>query len=580
MKNKKNLTAFLFIFLSSVFISIPLFNFNVQYDDGIQHIVRLIETLRTLKGGSIFPVIMQNLCNGFGYSWNLFYSPLTAFLPLVFRIFGFSFSNCIRIFMFFISIASGYSMYFFMEKILQEKDIDDNRKNLISVLSASLYIMAPYRLTDSYIRVAVAELASFVFIPIIFNGLYTIVNQNKKSYILAFGTIGLLLTHTLISLYTAIFCAFYLLINIKKIKFNELKSLFFNLLVALLVTAFYWVPLLESRFATNYEVFNTDYMVRENVLTNLKVEPQELLIMKDNRMAYFIGLPVIAGIILTFSTYKKIDDKKNYILFLVFGLISTILTLNFIPFEKFPNILKMMQFSFRLLEFSSFFLIVIASLNLGFCFKKFTLFPTIVIVCLMADLLIPITKNIDFSNKYIDENDLIKGIPVTENTGRVHAGCASFEYLPNKAFENRDYIVTREDVPIVLDGVVQITNFVKNKTNCSFEAVGTGTIELPYIFYIGYQALVDGEKVDITESENGFCQIKINQNNIESANYQNAENVAATDIQQVNTNKPLSVSISYTGSMLMKISLLVSIISLIIFFVIIFYNKKLTYSQK
>ena len=40
----------------------------------------------------------------------------------------------------------------------------------------------------------------------------------------------------------------------------------------------------------------------------------------------------------------------------------------------------------------------------------------------------------------IDEARLWPAVRVTENTGRVHAGCASFEYLPSKAFENRKYI--------------------------------------------------------------------------------------------------------------------------------------------
>lgn len=192
MKNRKEkIVTFIFILLSSIFVSIPLLKFNAQYDDGIQHIYRLIGTSQSIQDqGLIFPVIMQNLCNGFGYSWNLFYSPLTSYAPLIFRIFGFSFENCMKIFMFFISILSGIAMYFFMKKILKNRiDITDQRKNLIAILGACLYIFAPYRLNDMYIRVAVAELASFIFIPIVFNGLYSIINGEKKSYILAFGII-------------------------------------------------------------------------------------------------------------------------------------------------------------------------------------------------------------------------------------------------------------------------------------------------------------------------------------------------------------------------------------------------------
>ena len=438
-----------------------------------------------------------------------------------------------------------------MKKILKNKSIDEGRKNIISILAASLYIMAPYRLTDMYMRIAVAELTSFVFIPIIFNGLYTIINQKKKSLILAYGVTGLILSHTLTTFYTAIFCALYLLVNIKEIKKNELIELVKNILLSLLITAFYWVPLLESRLVTNYEVFNQSHMVREDALTMLKVKPIELVILKDNRLAYFLGIPVIAGIILTILMIKnkKIDDKKNYFLFLIFGIICVTLTMDFIPFEKFPGFMKMMQFSFRLLEFSTFFITVIVSLNYGLSFKKFTYFPLIVIICVMADLLIPITRNINFKEENYSEQELIQGIPVTEKTGRVHAGCASFEYLPSKAFNNRSYIESRENIAIVLDGDIEISDFEKNGLACTFKAKGNGTIELPYIYYIGYSAKIDNENIDVTESENGFCQIKVN---LDETKY---------------------ISVSYTGSKYMKISLIISLISIITVIAIVLYNK-------
>ncbi len=552
MKIKKdNLIVFIFILISSLFISIPLIKLNIQYDDGIQHVIRLIETMREIKSGNILAEVMQNLCNGFGYSWNLFYSPLTAFAPLIFRIFGFSYGTCLKLFMFFISIFSGYSMYFFMKKILKNKSIDEGRKNAISILAASLYIMAPYRLTDMYMRIAVAELTSFVFIPIIFNGLYTIINQKQKSLILAFGVSGLILSHTLIAFYTAIFCVIYLLVNIKEIKKTELIELIKNIAISLLATSFYWVPLIESRFATNYEVFNQAHMVREDALSILKVEPIELFIIKDNRLAYFLGIPVIVGLIFTILMIKnkKISDRKNYYLFLILGIICATLTLDFIPFEKFPGFMKMMQFSFRLLEFSTFFITVIVSLNYGLAFNKFSLFPLIVILCVMADLLIPITRNINFNEEYYNEQALIQGIPVTEGTGRVHAGCASFEYLPSKAFNNRSYIESRGDIAIVLDGDVEISDFEKNGLTCTFKAKGNGTIELPYIYYIGYSAKVDNENFDVTESENGFCQIKLNNEHLQE------------------------IKFNYRGTIAMKTSLFVSILTVTLLIVIIIIGR-------
>lgn len=545
LKNKNTIT-FIIILIVSLFVAIPSIKMNIQYDDGIQHVCRLIGTERSIKEGNIFSTIISNLCNNFGYSWNLFYSPLTAYLPLIFRIFGFSYGDCLRLFLLFCSIASGYSMYFFVKKILQKKDIDNDKKYYIALLAASFYICAPYRISDMYIRVAIAEVASFIFIPIIWNGIYSIFNYKEftsRKYVLCFGIVGLMLSHTLITFYMAIICAIYVICNYKKIDKHVIIQLVKNILLALAITAFYLIPLVESKLLCDYEVFNQSHMVRENVLVKLKVSLIELIWLKDDRMAYFLEIPLLLGIMLTINIVKKkkIQDLQSYFFFLITGIICVILTMDFIPFEKFPSFMKMMQFSFRLLEFSSFFLSVIAAINIGLFFKEFTFAKMLIIVLVIMDLIIPISKNIDYQNGYISENDLIQGVRVTSSTGRVHAGCASFEYLPSKAFNNRKYIEDREDVPIAYNNQT-ISNYEKNGLTMKFAMEGTGEVELPYIYYIGYCVRVNGVKVKTKESDNGFIKINV-------------------------TEEKSSVTVDYEGSTLMKISLIVSIISLLSIFV-------------
>lgn len=433
-------------------------------------------------------------------------------------------------------------MYFFVKKILQKKDIDDDKKHYIALLAASFYICAPYRISDMYIRVAIAEVASFIFIPIIWNGIYSIFNYKEitgRKYILCFGIVGLMLSHTLITFYMAIICAIYVICNYKKIDKHIIIKFVKNILLALAITAFYWIPLVESKLSCDYEVFNQSHMVRENVLVKLKVSLIELIWLKDDRMAYFLAIPLLLGIMLTINIVKKkkIQDLQSYFFFLITGIICVILTMDFIPFEKFPSFMKMMQFSFRLLEFSSFFLSVIAAINIGLFFKEFTFAKMLIIVLVIMDLIIPINKNIDYQNEYISENDLIQGIRVTSSTGRVHAGCASFEYLPSKAFNNRKYIEDREDVPIAYNNQT-ISNYEKNGLTMKFDMEGTGEVELPYIYYIGYCVRVNGVKVKTKESDNGFIKINV-------------------------TEEKSSITVDYEGSTLMKISLIISIISLL-----------------
>ena len=190
--HNKTFIASLFIIIVSIIASIPMFNpnFNMQFDDGVQHICRLIGTEQSIKEGELIPVIMSNFCNGFGYSWNLFYSPVTSYIPLIFRIFTSSYEVCLKLFMTMVSIFTGFAMYFFMKKFLKGR-VENKKIELISILAGILYVLLPYRLNDMYLRIAVAELTSFIFLPIVFNGLYSIINLKEKSNILIIVRSGL-----------------------------------------------------------------------------------------------------------------------------------------------------------------------------------------------------------------------------------------------------------------------------------------------------------------------------------------------------------------------------------------------------
>lgn len=161
-KQKENIKSIIILCIASIFVCLPLLNgkLNIGYDDGVQHIARLIGTYQAIEEGQFFPVIMSKFCNGFGYSWNLFYSPITAYVPLVFKLLGATFTTCIKLFMFAVTMLSGITMYFFT------KEITKNKK--IALIAGIFYIFAPYRLNDMYIRNALAELTSFVFLPMVF----------------------------------------------------------------------------------------------------------------------------------------------------------------------------------------------------------------------------------------------------------------------------------------------------------------------------------------------------------------------------------------------------------------------------
>lgn len=509
---EKEIINYILIIIALIIISIPLANknLNIYRDDGIQHICRIIGTEQTLADKQFLPMIMSNLCNNFGYSWNIFYSPLTAYMSVVFRIFNFSYVNCLKLCMFVIVLLSGITMYKFALRITKNKKL--------ATLASIIYILAPYRITDMYIRTALAELASFIFIPIVFEGLYIIVNEEKKSYKLALGAAGLILTHQVIAMYTAIICFVYLIVFFKKLKSKTvLKNIGVNLLFCILMTSFYWVGLLQHYLNTSYEVFVPGRMEREEVLIFYKAKFSQLFITNSEQtMIYAIGLLSVIGLVLTPIAYKKIPEeyKKTYMFFLITGVILIGMTLSIFPFERLPQALTMLQFTFRLFTFTSFFFAFVVATNFAMLIKNFKTFDIVVLLTISVLLLVPYKSKLYF-NLQENEERLINGVRVTENTGRVHAGMASMEYLPTKAFKNLKHIANRKDEVIVLDNdEAVISDYTKQDSNmnCRISNINKETtIELPYIYYLGYRIYANGQEIKYTESDNGLIQINIAQ---------------------------------------------------------------------
>lgn len=509
---EKEIINYILIIIASIIISIPLANknLNIYRDDGIQHICRIIGTEQTLADKQFLPMIMSNLCNNFGYSWNIFYSPLTAYMSVVLRIFNFSYVNCLKLCMFVIVLLSGLTMYKLTLRITKNKKL--------ATLASIIYILAPYRITDMYIRTALAELASFIFIPIVFEGLYIIVNEEKKSYKLALGAAGLILTHQVIAMYTAIICFAYLIVFFKKLKSKTvLKNIGVNLSFCLLMTSFYWVGLLQHYFSTSYEVFVPGRMEREEVLIFYKAKFSQLFITSSEQtMIYAIGLLSVIGLVLTPIAYKKVPEeyKKTYMFFLITGIVLIGMTLKIFPFEKLPQALTILQFTFRLFTFTSFFFAFVVATNFAILIKDFKTLDIVVLLTISILLLVPYKSKLDFNLKDNEER-LINGVRITENTGRVHAGMASMEYLPTKAFKNLKYIANRKDEVIVLDNdEAVISDYTKQASNmnCKISNINKETtIELPYIYYLGYRVSANGQEIKYTESDNGFIQINIAQ---------------------------------------------------------------------
>lgn len=183
MKEKiKNFKYVGIILITALIVSIPLFwkNLDVYSDDGIQHLIRGFLTSNSVKANENTNVL-NRLANGFGYSWNLFYGPFSSFSIVLLNFITNNIIVAYKLLAFLGLFLSGLTMYFFLKKLTFDKNI--------GTLGAMLYVTMPYHLTDLYVRNALGEFLSYIFLPLVFLGLYNLFNKEKKDWLLVIGSV-------------------------------------------------------------------------------------------------------------------------------------------------------------------------------------------------------------------------------------------------------------------------------------------------------------------------------------------------------------------------------------------------------
>ena len=114
-KNKDFINRMIIVFVALI-LALPMCSskLNVYFDDGIQHIARAYGTFQSIKEQGLYPNIISSFTNNFGYSWNLFYGPLSTFGIILINLICHSYITSYKILTFIVLIFSGIFMYKFV----------------------------------------------------------------------------------------------------------------------------------------------------------------------------------------------------------------------------------------------------------------------------------------------------------------------------------------------------------------------------------------------------------------------------------------------------------------------------------
>ena len=241
------------IFLASLIIIRPLFypGFYPFHDE--PQIANLYQMVRALSSGQIPPRWAPDVSFNYGYPLFNFYYPLPFYLGSFFHFFfGISLIWSLKL-LFILSVPiSGLVFFLLMRKYFSRSS---------SFFGAIVYLFTPYRAVNLYVRGALGELWSFVFMPLV---LLTLINLTEKRscknfVFFAFSVGGLILNHNLTAIIFLPIVVIFALVIIgqKKEKISTFLVIMAAFLFGLSISFYYWFPAIaEKKFVQAGTPFN------------------------------------------------------------------------------------------------------------------------------------------------------------------------------------------------------------------------------------------------------------------------------------------------------------------------------------
>lgn len=284
------------------------------------HIAWLFEMDRVLKLGQFPPRFVPDLSFGFGYPLFNFVFPLPFYLGEIFHLLSFSFVDSIKI-VFGISLAaSALTMYFFLKEIVSRD---------LAFVGALIYLYTPYRSTDVYVRGALGEALSFLFLPLVLLAavrIYKNLGENKIGWrnvsIFSLSMAGLILSHNIVSYMFFPFLIMLLFLLLLAAK-GKRAQLFLNygagIAGALLVSLYFWLPALSESSLMQYgTVFNfVDHFPTLKQLFTPFFGYGASVAGPHDGMSFFIGVAniavVVLGLLLGTFFWRKIKTLEKTI---------------------------------------------------------------------------------------------------------------------------------------------------------------------------------------------------------------------------------------------------------------------------
>ena len=448
------------------------------------HILRIESVYNAIKTGQGFPsYVYDRLLEGYGYGVGIFYPDILLLPAVLFRFMGLSPEVAMKGYIFLLLLLTCYTSYRAGKEI--------GKSHFVGLVTMVLYTMGHYHLEDIYRRSAMGEVVAMVFIPLVFLALYDYTEREEwRKGMLCLVFSGLLLCHTISFVLCVGIAVIWVLIHIKKVLDKKhILGLLVEAGSCMLLTAFYWVPVLEQ-FADG-----TFYVSAKPALETQDYMMTMLGIICGRFSVSFAELGIFLLLVML-GLRSQIKDKKAILCFcLAVGLL--IIETRLFPWkliDKTPLI--SLQFPWRLNMFTEFLVAFGIGNQLHALYKQRLLseknYKLCFILCVLIGVFnlsivwqVEILRYKDYPDDYIE---------TAENTNEI----GFCEWLPSEA-DRGQTVFSDNSGTIWLYGENEKmeTGEYHSAGSYSFDVKGTyDSCVVPKYYYKGYKATVIDSKGD------------------------------------------------------------------------------------
>ncbi|MBM6715975.1 hypothetical protein H6B15_04790 [Gemmiger formicilis] len=483
------------------------------------HLTR-IEGLKAGLLAGQFPVRMNpDIVSGKGYPFSLMYADLLLYPAAILRILGFSLQTVYKLYLAGITLATALITRYVLRRIFNNE--------MVALAGTALYLLAPYRLTNVYVRASVGEYSAMLFLPLVVYGLWLIYRQDPGEkprpwcwLPLALGFTGLLQTHLLTSVMTGFLTAVFCLVYARRtFRRPVLLSLCKAALVAVVWNLWFLVPLAQymiqgvCHISGRYDAANlqdSTVMLGQMFMLFGKGTgtAQSIKLGMEDEMPLALGTTLGLGALALIAAMldpavRKSDRKATRISLwaLGFGALCVWMASDLFPWygvylsdnplvKAFSSLLGKLQFSWRFLSPASFLLTVCTAGALALLWHKRrdlarqTALVLVLLTLIPAGYLMYDTCDKSAVVHYISLGSMGVSSPLKESQ------LAGGEYLP---YDLSDKLSSAQfnDTNFYFEEGVEAESYARGQLSVTFTATNTNdaqsTVVVPLFAYPGYE---------------------------------------------------------------------------------------------